>query len=490
MRLWPRSLTGQVILLLLLALVGSQILTFVILGGERHRVLRARALEDAMGRTLSVVKLLQNAPPAYLPHVLRTASQRPFVYRVGGQPRVATPGASDEERAVEARLRRVLGAEGIKRIHSRILGSGSGWWHEREGEGIPYLEEYEDDEDEHDEGVAEHHDDDDHQDHWRDRRGFWRGGIALSIQLTDGKWLNLQGGLLDRPPGWGLYVVLSLLVTALVVSLVVVLALRRITRPLRALTQASEAYGRGEKDITLTESGPEDMRRTIGAFNRMRERLDRFVRDRTEMLAAISHDLRTPITTLRLRAEFIENPEIQAKMLETLDDMAKMTEAILAYAREDAAREDTRKLDLAALLQSLIADLSDQGHEISYQGPERLEISARPVALKRAFGNLLKNAVDYGIKAQFHLEAAAPGLTLLIDDEGPGILPEDREKVFEPFFRLEESRSRDTGGIGMGLSIARSILRGHGGEITLEDSPAGGLRQRVLLPSDQTSGSK
>lgn len=481
MRIWPKSLSGQVILLLLLALIGSQVLTFIILGGERHRVLRARAMEEAMGRTLSVVKLLQNAPGTYWPHVLRTASQRPFLYRLDDRPLLIEPGVSDEEKTLEANLRQALRSEGIERIHARILGSPSRWWSKPEHDEVPYREDYEDWHEEAFERQDDHDDGD--EEHPPHRQGFWRGGILLSIELTNGKWLNLQGGLLDRPAGWGLYVILSLVLTALVMSLVVFLALRRITRPLRALTEASEAYGRGEKEIELRESGPADMRRTIGAFNRMRERLDRFVKDRTEMLAAISHDLRTPITTLRLRAEFIENPEIQKKILETLDDMAMMTEAILAYAREDAAREDTRKLDLAALLQSLISDLSDQDKEVSYQGPESLEISARPVALKRAFGNLVKNAVDYGVKAQVTMEHAPLGAVILIDDEGPGITPEDRERVFEPFFRLEESRSRDTGGIGMGLSIARSIVRGHGGEIALEESPKGGLRQRIFLPS-------
>ena len=494
MRLWPKSLTGQVILLLLLALVASQVLTFFILGGERHRVLRERALEDAVGRTLSVVKLVVHAPPAYLPNVLQTASQGPFLYRLEVEPLVTAPGRDAEERNLEADLTRALASEGIDRVHARLVGARFAWFGAGEGHDLRTLEDYENDDD--------HEDDDDHkeshigerdlslatghhlerEEEWRHRRIYWRGGLALSMRLQDGQWLNLQAGLLDRPAGWGLYVVLSLILSAAVMILVVVVALRRITRPLRALTRASEAYGRGEKDIDLSESGPEDMRRTISAFNRMRERLDRYVRDRTQMLAAVSHDLRTPVTTLRLRAEFIDNPEIQAKILETLDDMTAMIEAILAYTREESAREDTRRLDLAAVLQCLCADLADQGYDIAYDGPERLEISARPLALKRAFANLMENAVRYGKRAQVALECAPDGLTILIDDEGPGIAAELRERVFEPFFRVEASRSADTGGIGMGLAIARSVLRGHGGDITLEESPKGGLRQRIWMP--------
>ena len=200
------------------------------------------------------------------------------------------------------------------------------------------------------------------------------------------------------------------------------------------------------------------------------------------MLAAISHDLRTPITTLRLRAEFIEDPETRDKILETLDEMQQMTEATLAFLREDAAREDSRQVDLAALIQSLCDDLADAGREVAFAGAGRTPLVCRPVALKRALANLIENAVAYGARARVALEEGAAELRIVIDDDGPGIPPDRMEAVFEPFVRLEESRSRETGGVGLGLAIARSIARGHGGDVTLENRPEGGLRAILRLP--------
>jgi signal transduction histidine kinase len=200
------------------------------------------------------------------------------------------------------------------------------------------------------------------------------------------------------------------------------------------------------------------------------------------MLAAISHDLRTPITTLRLRAEFVDDEEARAKILETLDEMQRMIEATLAFAREEAAAEDTRTVDLAALVESLVADLVDLGHEVAFSGPERLAYACRPIGLKRAVRNLIENAIAYGERARVKLEPGALAVRIVIDDDGPGIPEADFERVFAPFVRLEESRSRETGGIGLGMAIARSIVRGHGGDIELANREEGGLKVVISLP--------
>jgi signal transduction histidine kinase len=232
----------------------------------------------------------------------------------------------------------------------------------------------------------------------------------------------------------------------------------------------------------LAESGPLDIRQTTRAFNRMGGRLQRFVQDRTRMLAAISHDLRTPITTLRLRAEFVDDEETRAKILETLEEMQRMTEATLAFAREEANAEDTRTVDLAALVDSVCADLADLGQDVAFSGPERLPYACRPLSLKRALRNLIENAVAYGERARVALAAGDDGLRVMIDDDGPGIPEADFERVFQPFVRLEESRSLETGGIGLGMAIARSIVRAHGGEIELENRRGGGFRVTIRLP--------
>jgi signal transduction histidine kinase len=217
----------------------------------------------------------------------------------------------------------------------------------------------------------------------------------------------------------------------------------------------------------------------------MHARLQRFVQDRTRMLAAISHDLRTPITSLRLRAEFIEDEEIRQKILETLEDMQRMAEATLAFAREEAAKEDTRRVDLAALVDSVCADLADMGQDVTFAGPERSPWRGRPSSLKRALSNLIENAVTYGERARVALAAGDQEWRIVIDDDGPGIPAADVERVFAPYVRLEESRNPETGGVGLGMAISRSIIRGHGGDITLANRPEGGLRITVRLPKDE-----
>jgi signal transduction histidine kinase len=192
---------------------------------------------------------------------------------------------------------------------------------------------------------------------------------------------------------------------------------------------------------------------------------------------------------LRLRAEFIEDEEIRGKILETLDDMQRMAEATLAFAREEAAQEDTRAVDLAALTDSVCADLADMGQDVTFAGAPRSHYLGRPSSLKRALRNLIENAVTYGRRARVALEAGQDEWRIVIDDDGPGIPEADFERVFAPFVRLEESRNPETGGVGLGMAISRSIVRGHGGDITLENRRRAhgieGLRVTIRLPTDE-----
>ncbi len=199
------------------------------------------------------------------------------------------------------------------------------------------------------------------------------------------------------------------------------------------------------------------------------------------MLAAVSHDLRTPITSLGLHAEFVEDTGTWTKSLATLDEMQRMTEDALAFIREDMRREETRNVDLHALLDSVAADLAELGREIAVADSGRVLVACRAAALRRAFRNLQENAAAYGDRATVRIERDDAETRVVIEDEGPGIPEDELELVFEPFARLESSRSRDTGGSGLGLAIARSIVRGHGGDIHLENRAEGGLRATVAL---------
>jgi signal transduction histidine kinase len=222
------------------------------------------------------------------------------------------------------------------------------------------------------------------------------------------------------------------------------------------------------------------------AFNGMASNIRRFVADRTQMLAAIGHDLRTPITRLRLRAEFLEDEEQQRRMLADLAEMEAMIAATLAFARDDAAAEPATAVDLAALARTVLDEAADAtpelAEQIAYAGPEHLVVALRPLAMKRALGNLVANALKYGAAARLTLDPRGAGAVIAIEDDGPGIPDAALEEVFQPFRRIEGSRNRETGGTGLGLTIARSILRAHGGEVTLHNREGRGLRVVATLP--------
>jgi signal transduction histidine kinase len=205
------------------------------------------------------------------------------------------------------------------------------------------------------------------------------------------------------------------------------------------------------------------------------------------MLTAIGHDLRTPITRLKLRAEFIDDEELRAKILGDLDELETMVSATLAFGRDSQNSEPVSSIDLVELLRTILDETSDAKPEsadrLTYHGPPHQTVRARPVALKRALGNLVSNAEIYGGSARVTMEKPADGtVQVTIEDDGPGIPPEEMDRVFEPFRRLEQSRNRETGGVGLGLPIARNMLRAHGGDVVLSNRPRGGLKVLVTLP--------
>ena len=258
--------------------------------------------------------------------------------------------------------------------------------------------------------------------------------------------------------------------------------MRRLTAPLTTLARAAEQLGRDVNAAPLPETGPHELRQATHAFNLMQERIQRFVRDRTLMVAAMSHDLRTPITRLRLRAEFVDDEEQRRRMLSDLDDMESMVDSTLAFVREEASTEATASADLVSLVASVCEDRAEVSCVVDPGVGPRLPYVCRPVALARCLANLVDNAVKYAGAAEVRLAATQSSVTVVVEDRGPGIAAEDRERAFAPFTRLDASRSRDTGGTGLGLTIARAIARAHGGDVDLANRPAGGLRVTVTLP--------
>ncbi|GBQ23490.1 ATP-binding protein [Gluconacetobacter sacchari] len=275
-------------------------------------------------------------------------------------------------------------------------------------------------------------------------------------------------------------------------GILIVWGVRRLVAPVGTLAAAAEALGRDVNAPPMSEDGPLEIARAAQAFNTMASRIRRFVTDRTLMLTAIGHDLRTPITRLKLRAEFVEDDELRGKFLADLDELESMVAATLAFGRDTSRREPMGRLDLTALLQTILDEAAethpDQAEAIGFSTPPpAVAIAARPVALKRALNNLVQNAILYGGGARVTLQAPQPEhegerlTTILIEDDGPGLPPEDLTRMFEPFVRAEASRNRETGGTGLGLAIARNIIWGLGGDIRLGNRTPHGLRATVTL---------
>jgi len=260
------------------------------------------------------------------------------------------------------------------------------------------------------------------------------------------------------------------------------LAVRWATRPLQALADAADALGRNIASPPMAERGPVEVVRAARAFNTMQLRLAAYLRERTSVLAAMSHDLKTPVTRLKLRAELLPDPGLRLKFTRDLEELESMVAATLDFLRGTAGLEPAQPVDMEALLASVEADLSETGHVVRIEGRSLAPYTGHPVALKRCLRNLVENAVNYGKAAEIVVDDDPQRLRIEVRDRGPGIAPAELEKVFEPFYRLEGSRNRDTGGTGLGLTIARSIAQAHGGQLTLENRPEGGLLARLTLP--------
>ncbi|MEQ9519416.1 MAG: ATP-binding protein [Parvibaculum sp.] len=318
-------------------------------------------------------------------------------------------------------------------------------------------------------------------------QGGWDrdSALRLSVQLKDGNWVVYSFPFRafelfsEEGSGFG-----SIIFWVFVIGAVFWFS-NRLARPLRVFAEAAERIGRDVNTEPLPVAGSREIKRATRAFNNMQKRVQRMVDDRALMLAAIAHDLRTVLTRLRLRAEFIDDDEQQAKAAGDIEEMQAMLDAGLAFARGETEVEARRVVDFANLVRGLTEDFARTDGPAHYQGAEKLNYRCGPNEMRRAVSNLIRNAIAYGKKAEVSLEATPNGIALTIADEGPGIASELQEKVFQPFFRVEASRNRETGGTGLGLAIARTIARRHGGDITLSNRPGGGLIVTLSLPHAQ-----
>lgn len=305
--------------------------------------------------------------------------------------------------------------------------------------------------------------------------------LDVIVTLPDGDRVAFRTPAPRGTPPFPQHFFIELGVLSIMLSIVLYAMTRTITKPLGDLASAADAMGRGTAVPPLEERGARELKRATRAFNAMQERLNRYLDSRTRVLAAMSHDLRTPITRLRLRVESIEDERLRQRCVEDLDEMTRMVRSALSLFRGLNDEERAVAVDINALVQELQRQYAEINGHVTVQGRAAATFVGKPLALKRCLSNLVDNALQYGNQAIIAVDDGKE-LAIRVLDDGPGIPDEALEQVFEPFYRLESSRNRATGGTGLGLSIARDVAQAHGGSLTLTNRPGGGLEATLLLP--------
>lgn len=462
----PKSFVAQVIAVVLLTLLMAQLLSVLVLWGVHKSVVSDVNRLTRFQQVESLVELLENSPKELYPAILAASRTRYAWYTLSHDSKINFDGDSRVERRLRGDLERLLGKEYKGNIRVKA-----------DQQELDKSFDFHDCDDDDCYGSKKYYRGHGRKFEYRQQEEFKKASRLISLQVAvkmqNGLWLNLRASAPSTPLLVARHTVPFLLIFIVLVMLVLFIMLRRITKPLKGLAEASKKLGIGEQVEPLPELGPRDIRETIQAFNQMNQRLQRFVSDRTRMLAALSHDLRTPITTMGLRVEMMPESRDRDHLLNTLDEMQQMSEATLAFMRQASDNEQTRQVELNAMLDTLCEDYLELGKNVQYTEADETIISCRPVSMKRALRNLIDNAVKYGERASVSLSNDEEKVRIIIEDNGPGIPESQMEKVFEPFFRLEESRNRDTGGIGLGMAIARNIIRNHGGDIRLENTREG-----------------
>ncbi|HEY1605998.1 MAG TPA: HAMP domain-containing sensor histidine kinase [Allosphingosinicella sp.] len=437
----PRSLIGQMALLIGVALLVAQLANFALTLSDRQKLSLAQNEGPAITRYASVAADVAGAEPDFRGPLVADASRRGAQFRL--EPRSAIMADAARAPEVEGRVRDMLASNGVSASDVRAA----------------YAEP-------------------------RGGRGHDIRILAISANLGGAGWLNARLAT-PRPDPW-LAVRLgaaTLFLYLVVLGATLVLAVR-MARPLRDLTEAADRFGGREAPREVTPRGPGDLRRAIEAFNAMNRRLVSLLDEKDRMLGAIGHDLRTPLASLRIRAEAVEDEEERARMVATLDEMAAMLEDILVLARSGRSREERRPVDLAALADAVVEEYRALGADAEMADSPRQVAEIQPNLVRRAVRNLVDNAVEYGGAARVSVRREESDILIEVRDHGPGLPPDELARAAEPFHRAESSRSRETGGAGLGLAIARAVAESHGGTLRLANAESGGLEATLVLSVD------
>lgn len=444
---WPRTLGAQLVVVAATAVVGSNIAVGVWFATAQAQLAETSMIERSLDRGVSAAALLSGIPARERETAVQTMSSGPWHFRlVYGRP--AMRPMSDEEARYAARVRAMLPPARAK---------------------LPVIVSF--------------------------RKGVLppaagrpndppRSGTLVEVTLPVVRRTQLVTTFSrPSPPTFPLEVIIAALVALLTTSAAAAFIARRVARPLSELSAAATEAANGGHAPLVPEEGPDDVKRAARAFNRMSTQVWRTLENHRQLLSAVGHDLRTPITAMRINSEFIEDEDLRQRIQRNLGELQELTEAVLSAAR-GAGGEKTRKIDLAALVESLCTDLDEMGEPVAWSAHAAAPLNCRPNEVRRAVRNLIENAVAYGSRANVCLSSTPSRYDIIVDDDGPGIPETEQTRVFEPFVRLDSSRS--TGGCGLGLTLVKAIAEGHGGQVALENRTERGLRARLSLPREPT----
>ncbi|WP_254602830.1 HAMP domain-containing sensor histidine kinase [Sphingomonas bacterium] len=438
---WPQSLAGQMVLLIAIALFVAQAINFAMLLHERGHARLEQIAGPVAARVLDAVeRTTQGRGPV---------ADRGRIRRLPANPVTAQEKSQAD---VDERLRAVLIEGGFR---PGVIASAVRPADPRDAP--PWQQRIE-------------------------RRTHIRSELVIAVEQPGMGWLVQRVPW----PGNDWFLLWRLIGQTLILYVIVLLPViwigRRISRPLRDLTMAADRFAPGEEGPLLTQRGPHDIAHLIAAFNALTLRVTAMLDEKNRMLGAIGHDLRTPLAALRVRIESVEDETDRTRMAETIAEMNGTLDDILSLARIGRPSEAPTEVDLAALVDAVVEDFRDLGCDVQFADTDRLRTRLRPSLMRRAVRNLIENAVKYGQRADVRIETSSTDIRIVVADEGPGIPPDRLADVFDPFTRLEQSRNRETGGIGLGLALARSIVQDAGGGIVLTNREGGGLDATIILP--------
>jgi len=458
LKLVPRTLFGRLIIILVTGMLAAQILTSSIWYDVRHSQVLEIPTRLIASRLADIVRVAQ-ADPSRAELLIQALNTPVFELQLRDTRQPAPAELSSADMATENLLSAVVREKSGVPVHLHLL-SLALFNDKGEIAGLPTLF-----------GSSPA-----------------AGEFLIELRMPDGRWLHVKA---REDQGWTSmrpvevlfdYFIRIYLLRIIVVVGIALWAVRLAIRPLNELTRAAQALGRDIRRKPLALDGPLEVRRAAEAFNSMQEKLIASIGERTRFLGAISHDLRSPITRLRLRTEMLSDEQVKVRFRKDLEDMEAMVSATLEFVSGGEMNESLQNIDINTLLESLQADLQDIGEHVTIQGRALQPLPGYARSLKRCVQNLLENAVRYGQQVQIHVEERPELLIIAINDRGPGIPQALLEQVLEPFYRLETSRNANTGGYGLGLSIAHTVAAAHGGTLTLHNREGGGLSARLELP--------